>query len=336
VGEEPADIHYTARDEEYLRRVSAEAEHWDLRPEDVFPPETVPKLQAYYNERFTGDCDSQWYEVIPKYGEFTHGCALGCGPQALERRVLALNPSLHLTFYDISGVALSQRLRQLGSEFPGRVEIRQEDLNFALLPENAYDFIISQSAMHHIVNLEHAAYQANNALTSNGVLFLRDFVAESRLQFCEMKKRTFEAIAYATGPRLEAPLRFDWPDTDNWQYSPFEAVRSGDILQVFRTYLQEVELHVAGAMTSLLLYARLPPNPAQPRCTPLRKLTSPLARWWTARAASRLRNRMFQKQQLGDLLIIVDRIVSEAGCLTPALAFGVYRKRQRGQPDQEK
>jgi SAM-dependent methyltransferase len=330
VGQEPIDLYYTERDEDYLRLVREEAEFWDQHPEDVFPLRAPPKLQAYYNERFTGDPATEWYEVIPRHGEFRRGCALGCGSQRVERQILAQNPSLHLTFYDISGEALARRLRQFQSEFPGRVDTRQEDLNFALLPENAYDLIVSQSSMHHIVNLEHVAFQANRTLTAKGAFFLYDFVAESRLQFSDTKKRVYEAIAYATGPRRSAPYAFQWPDPANWVYSPFEAIRSGETLEVFRNYLEEVDLRVAGAIVPLIMFARLgPPNPPLGHLMLPRRLTSAYAKLRLALATARLRRRLFESQQMGDLLIIVDRIVSEAGCLKPALAFAVYRKRQR-------
>jgi len=330
VGQEPVDLYHTERDEDYLRLVREEAEFWDRHTEDVFPLHGPPRLQAYYNERLTGDPGTQWHEVIPKYGEFRHGCVLGCGSETIEREILAQNPFLHLTFYDISGESLARKLRQFESEFPGRVDTRQEDLNFAVLPENAYDFIVSQSCMHHIVNLEHVAFQANETLTAEGVFFLYDFVAESRLQFCETKKRVLAAIAYATGPRRTVPPSFEWPDLASWGYSPFEAVRSGDILEVFRDCLEEVDLRVAGAIVTLIMFARLgPPNPPLGHLMPLRRLTSAYAKLRLALATARLRKRLFESQQMGDLLIIVDRIVSEAGCLKPALAFAVYRKRER-------
>ena len=336
MGDEPADLYHTARDEDYLRVVREEADFWDRHPEEVFPVSGPPKLQAYYDERFTGDPRTDWHEIIPRYGQFRRGCALGCGSERVERQILAQNPSLHLTFYDISRAALSRRLSHFQSEFPGRVDIRQEDLNFALLPENAYDLIVSHSCMHHIVNLEHAAFQANRALTPDGLFFLRDFVAESRLQFCDVKKRVFDAVAYATGPRRAAPLAYEWPSLEPWTYSPFETVRSGDILEVFRTYLEEVELRVAGALATLIMFAR-PPSPTPPQGRPRlpRRLASAITRWWHApgwvqrRRQARLVSRLFESQQCGDLLIILDRIVSEAGCLKPALACAVYRKRQR-------
>jgi SAM-dependent methyltransferase len=329
VGEDPIDLYHTERDEEYLRLLREEAEFWDQHVEGPCGSPAAPPLQAYYNERFTGDPATEWYEVIPKYGEFRRGCVLGCGYARVERQILIQNPALHLTFYDISGEELAHRLRQFQSEFPGRIDTRQEDLNFALLPEDAYDLIISHSCIHHVVNLEHVAFQANKALTPDGLFFLNDFVAESRLQFCDTKKRVFEAIAYATGPRRATPWAYDWPHLVPWDHSPFEAVRSGEILEVFRTYLEEVELRVAGAILTLVMFARLPPpDPPQGGWTLPHRLSSAVAKVRLARASARLRRRLFKSQQLGDLLMIVDRIVSEAGCLKPGLAFAVYRKRQ--------
>jgi len=190
--------------------------------------------------------------------------------------------------------------------------------------------------MHHIVNLEHVALQANKALTPHGVLFLQDFVAESRLQFCETKKRVFEAIVFATGPRRRLPHAFKWPDLANWGYSPFEAVRSGEILEVFRNYLDETELGLVGAIVTLVVFARPgPPRPPRGRRMVPRRLASALARSWATLVGARQGKqgppfyRLFASAQITDLLIIVDRIVSEAECLKPALAFAVYRKRQR-------
>jgi SAM-dependent methyltransferase len=329
VQDDPADVYHTARDEEYLRTAREEAAFWDRHGKSLSAPDPHPRLQAYYNERFTGDERSKWHEIIRSYGEFRHGCVLGCGYESIERQILAQNPSLHLTFYDISGEQLARRLRHLQSEFPERVDTRHEDLNFALLPENAYDLIVSNSAMHHVVNLEHAAFQANKALTPDGVLFLQDFVAESRFQFCEMKKRVFEAIAYATGPKRTSPYAYDWPHLDPWEHSPFEAVRSGETLEVFRRYLDEVEIRVAGAILILFMYAGLhPPDPPKGRRMLLHKLASAVARLRLALTRAQMQRRLFDRQQIGDLLIIVDRIMSEAGCLQPGLAFGVYRKRQ--------
>jgi SAM-dependent methyltransferase len=329
VGQEPIDFSHTARDEDYLRLLREEAEFWDQHAEEFLATPSAPKLQAYYNERFTGDRGTEWYEVIPKYGEFRRGCVLGCGYERVERQILAQNPSLHLTFYDVSGESLALRLRQFQSEFPGRVDTRQEDLNFVVLPENVYDCIVSDTCMHHIVNLEHVAFQANRALTADGLFFLYDFVAESRFQFSDTKKRVFEAIAYATGPRSATPWTYDWPHLVPWDHSPFEAVRSGETLEVFRSYLEEVELRVAGAIVTLMICAGFGPlNPPQGRWNLLRRLAWALTELRIAVAKARLRRRLFESQQLGDLLIIVDRIVSEAGCLKPALAFAVYRKRQ--------
>ena len=330
MGQEPIDVYHTARDEDYLRLLREEAEFWDQHAEEFFASLGPPKLRAYQNERFTGDQATEWYEVIPKYGEFRRGCVLGCGYERIERQILAQNPSLHLTFYDISGETLARRLRQFQVEFPGRVDTRQEDLNFVLLPENAYDLIVSDTCMHHIVNLEHVAFQANRTLTADGVFFLYDFVAESRFQYCDTKKRVYEAIAYATGPKREAPYAYDWPHLVPWDHSPFEAVRSGETLEVFRSYLEEVELRVAGAILMLFMFAHLhPASPPRGRRMLPHRLTSAFAKLRLALARAQLRRRLFKSQQLGDLLIIVDRIVSEAGCLKPALAFAVYRKRQR-------
>ncbi|MCH8149795.1 MAG: methyltransferase domain-containing protein, partial [Planctomycetes bacterium] len=74
------------------------------------------------------------------------------------------------------GYRLYERLQQT---HPDRAQIRQEDLNFVTLEENSYDLIISNSCMHHILNLEHVAYQVNRALTNDGFFFMEDTVGDS-------------------------------------------------------------------------------------------------------------------------------------------------------------
>jgi len=90
---------------------------------------------------------------------------------------------------------------------------------------------------------------------------------------------------------------------------------------------------VAGAILILFMFAGLhAPDPPEGGWTLPRKLASPFAKLRFALTTARLQRRLFESQQMGDLLIIVDRIISDSGCLKPGVAFAVYRKRQRAAP----
>ncbi len=156
----PPDVYHVERDEAYLHELRAEEEYWDTHLGFVSDDRPLfPELERYQNERLTGDGNRAWHETISDYGEFISGCVLGAGYGHIERHVLERNPQLYLTIYDISAEALARVMARLEPEFPGRVEIRQEDLNFVTLAPDTYDLIFPNSCVHHIVNLEHPRFQ---------------------------------------------------------------------------------------------------------------------------------------------------------------------------------
>jgi hypothetical protein len=69
--------------------------------------------QLHYNRRFTGDENVRWFETIHKYGDFKRGLILGAAGMMRETYILEHNPSLHLTFMDISPGAVEKRKAQL-------------------------------------------------------------------------------------------------------------------------------------------------------------------------------------------------------------------------------
>ena len=327
-----ADVLHVERDERYDRMLREEAAFWD-RPHLFTLDVEWPVTDAYHNERFSGDAKTGWYETICRYGTFRRGLMLGAGWLRHEERILETNPSLTLTFYDVSGESLARRERELGEKFPGRVMTRQEDLNFVELEEDAYDVIISSGCMHHLLNLEHMAFQINRSLAPGGYFFLHDYVGETRYQFVDAKKRLFAAAF----ERAQAHHRFlrhwkiVWPKADlsnREDVSPFEGVRSEETLEIFRRYLNEVSVREAGALFGLMMM--IPQQVGHP---------GPLPAGWRGRArraAARLLGRLDGSgddarrllETLGPELIPLDRAVCDSGLFRPWNAFAVYRKRE--------
>jgi SAM-dependent methyltransferase len=209
------DIFRIEHNEAYLRDLQAEAAFWDdppFNPFDSLPPVMV----SYLNKSFTGNKLLSWYASFPRYGTFGKGCTIGLGWLDHDREILKSNPQLHLTFTDISPESLAQRESILEHEFPCRIAVQQTDLNFIELPENAYDFIVSDGCLHHVMNIEHVAFQVNRSLKSGGYFFLNDYVGESRFQFADEKKQFFERALEGLRPRHSC-LRYwrpQWPATN--------------------------------------------------------------------------------------------------------------------------
>ncbi len=323
----PADFFFARRDEHYLQQLGEESEFWDCQSDSLLAKTPAWGLQQYQNERLTGDPSRLWYETISDYGEFARGCVIGAGPGIVERHLLAKHPRLHLTVYDISRASLARLDESVDAEFPGRVECREQDLNFVTLPRNAFDLVVSQACVHHILNLEHLAYEVNEALTPDGLFFMMDNVGESYFQFSDEKKRIFQMLLDATRDGEEREVY--WPDRNNWQFSPFEAVRSGDIIEVFGAYLDQVGLRTASSLLEMMLFVGQEAAPPGSMSIPKRAVRK------LRRGLFRVLVRVFGGRLLltrrrgagGQLMLELDGYFCDTGSLQPGIAFAIYRKR---------
>ena len=310
-------FHVSPNDEEYLQMLREEEEFWDTHIETLLTKTPAPAVQRYLNERLTGDPEKLWYQTIGDEGEFTSGCVFGAGPGQVEEHLLERHPQLHLTIFDISSEALSRLQKRLDEQYPGRAETRQQDLNFVELPAEKYDLAIANACIHHLVNLEHFAYQVNGSLTPEGRYFMQDVVGESYFQFTEEKKRMFQTFMDATRDSSEPPVKIAWPSQDEWTYSPFESARSGEILDVFGRYFVPLRVRTASALLSLTLMVR--PDDSKGR---LRRRIDAL---WT-RLLMRPRT-LSRGLARGELLFLLDSLMCDGGRLLPGQAFGIYAKR---------
>lgn len=314
----------------YRAQARAEAKFWETAPgwSDAAAEPANDVVRAHYNRRFTGDAHVPWFDTIARYGDFRTGAVLGAGGIPQEARILETNPGLRLTIMDISPGPLANRERDLAPRFPGRVATQLADLNFIDLPENAYDVIISASAIHHVTNLEHLAAQVERALKPDGYFFLHDYVGESRRRFTPVKKLVFELLYNRDLVRQgRLPTALQWSDGDDTS-SPFCGIRAAEILAIFRAQLQEQEVRTAGALVFPMLFIRDPrplPNPSlrwristQPG---LRKLMRNVNERFGSGSRSLL-SPVFLQQ-----LLDVSDSLTDAGELLPTNAFAIYRKR---------
>jgi SAM-dependent methyltransferase len=316
-------------DPEYRRLAAAEAEFW--RAAHPFGLETIEALQQpgpvdrYTNAQYTGDARVPWYRTIARYGSFRRGLMLGTSSVALEAEILATNPSLHLTFVDISDGPLARRMEQLGARFPGRVAVRTADLNFLTLDAGAYDVVLSRASIHHVTNLEHLAAEIARGLAPGGWLLFEDWVGEPRFAFAPEKRRTFEVLyarSLASQPGRRPGVRF----LDASDLSPFCGVRSDEILPVFDRFLRREFVHWAGALTVPLMRAR-PLDAATPPPPPLVIRAFDAVHHSVCRALRRPLPppRIPGLSELLELLAIGDQALVPAGLIQPGNAFAGFR-----------
>jgi SAM-dependent methyltransferase len=331
----PAELRVREEDVEYRRQATAEAQFWErIHPAGLESTEQVQAqgpLDRYLNRRFTGDENVTWPETIRRHGRFLRGAFLGTSSLRLEGRILESNPSLHMTFFDLSEGGLSRRQAQLGERFPGRIATRLADLNFIELTPDTYDVIISSSTTHHVTNLEHLAYQINRALVRGGYFFLDDYVGEPRFQFAPEKKAVYQELFNRDCRRRGSPPS-DLVWLDSSDLSPFCGVRSNEILQVFRGCLEEVELRTAGTLTVAITRSRPATDSTDsPWVSDAWSLRRRTRFYWTL--ARRFLSGCTPSSQtvipaeFWHELHLFGEALSAAGMLQPGLAFARYRKR---------
>jgi SAM-dependent methyltransferase len=318
-----------AQDPTYVAQARAEAQFWTNGPRWADAAAETANIIArrHYNLRFTGDPHLPWFETIARYGPFHSGAVLGAGGIPHEKRILETNPSLRLTIFDISPGPLAERDRALAPLFPGRVQTQRADLNFIQLPADAYDVIISASAIHHVTNLEYLAEQVRRALMPGGYFFLHDYVGESRRRFSPLKKLVFELLYNREMTRQgRLPVELEWSTGDDVT-SPFCAIRSADILPVFGERLAVQQLRTTGALVFPMLFSRDPRPPARAslrwRLSTTRGLRK-IMRVINTRVSSAVDD-LVSPAFLVQLLDIGDRL-ADAGEILPTNAFAIYRR----------
>ena len=75
------------------------------------------------------------------------------------------------------------KARQIAEEQSLPLTYEVADLNFVKLPEKAFDLVVAQTCLYHILFLEHVADQIWRSLENDGYLWIHDFVGETQFQY---------------------------------------------------------------------------------------------------------------------------------------------------------
>lgn len=173
--------------------------------------------------------------------KFDHGLVLGCGSGRAERQFLANGICKSFHGVDIAQAAIEDA-RNIAKKEDLSLTYEVADLNHVKLAENTYEFICAQSFLHHILHLEHLVEEMWKSLKPNGILWVQDFVGETQFQWSdkrlEITKNIIDRlpekhkIDTINNREVKPPVRPN-PGT---LCSPFEAIRSGDIVPVLEKY----------------------------------------------------------------------------------------------------
>lgn len=252
--------------EEYRKRVEAESRKWGEHLKVEATGEwhawlDHPVVLANYTERskIDGLTWDQWV-VRELGGPAKRSLDLGCGSGGRSLRLYEQRATSYVEGVDVSEerIAEGERWRS-GGGIPG--EFRVEDINSSELPENTYDLIFSAHSYHHFLELEHVNEQVHRALTPHGLFVLEEFVGPTQFQW------TDEQIGITKGLTAMLPedlRRLRWGAIKQYEgrptveevvaASPFESIRSAEIVPLFERYFDVVLTRSLGGTIQHLLY----------------------------------------------------------------------------------
>jgi len=185
------------------------------------------------------------------------GLSLACGSGRAERMALQQGICTRFHGIDVAADAIEEARRVAARE---QLDLSYEvaDLNAVQLQAAAYDLVITQNCLHHVLQLEHLAAQIHQSLVPAGVLWVHDYVGETQFQYSDKRLEIANAVLDLLPEKLRTHrvtgevLKQIKRPTPGALPSPFEAIRSGEIMPVFLQYFDIVEKHENGGILRLI------------------------------------------------------------------------------------
>jgi 2-polyprenyl-3-methyl-5-hydroxy-6-metoxy-1,4-benzoquinol methylase len=194
------DADQPARKQEYQKEIEQESLFWGRKAEAQLQagiPWEIDRRQAV---RIEGSVSDPWLSSSDPLvhevwrGEFLNSVlsrARASGQRALELGCGTGWLSLELARMGMTVIAVdvSEKSIEIAKGYleenplppdTGSIDYQVEDLNTIVLPEGAYDCIISFSTLHHVPGIERLIRECHKALKDRGVLIVLDHVREGR------------------------------------------------------------------------------------------------------------------------------------------------------------
>jgi 2-polyprenyl-3-methyl-5-hydroxy-6-metoxy-1,4-benzoquinol methylase len=185
---------------------------------------------------------SALFWVAAKQGlKFEQGLTLGCGTGRCERELLAKGVCRRFHGIDISEDAIIAA-REIARDQNLPITYEVDDLNFVELPEKTFDLVVAQTSLHHVLFLERVAEQVWRSLKSDGYLWIHDFIGETQWQYDPKRLSLMNDILAALPEKFrrntlngQLLTEISRPEPGHLG-SPFESIRSGEIMPVFQRW----------------------------------------------------------------------------------------------------
>jgi SAM-dependent methyltransferase len=233
----------------YQRLLPREAAFWEKANYETFFAGAHDVTTRDRNLAYTGNAERTWIEDLAARGPFRSVAVLGCDGGQAETEWLRAGGSERLDVYELSSGVIAKVRARLGPLAAG-VRFVPTDLNFVELPAGAYDLIWSSDCLHSITNLEHLYAQVARALRPGGLFAFQSYIGEPRLQYDASRLARVNAVLRTVPARFRHVETVVPPDVA-WNMSPFQAIRSHDVLPLAHAHFTVVHEAHAGRLFPL-------------------------------------------------------------------------------------
>jgi len=186
------------------------------------------------------------------------GLSLACGSGRSERHALAQGICTSFHGIDVAEDAIMEASNVAARESLN-ITYERGDLNTIKLEPKNFDLVITHNCLHHVVQLEYLADEIHRAMTADGVLWIHDYVGETQFQYSDKRLEIANAVLKILPEKLrtdrinEMVLRQINRPMPGQMPSPFEAIRSAEIMPIFLERFEVLEQHVNGGIMRLVM-----------------------------------------------------------------------------------
>lgn len=172
---------------------------------------------------------------------FERGVSLGCGAGRLERTLVQSGTCGSIHGLDVSEKAVAEA-REIAARENLPLTYEVADLNFIELPPKAFDLVVAQTSLHHVLFLEKVAEQAWQALKADGYLWIHDFIGETQGQYDQKRLALINELLAILPEKFRVNIIQDRVITQITRpepghlASPFEKIRCAEIVGIFERW----------------------------------------------------------------------------------------------------
>jgi len=165
-----------------------------------FPSIRSHSCNLIFNETDATRRDWCEYWTVEKYLKKIIPCdtvlSICCGFGEVERRLSKLNVGKRIIGTDIAQGAINAAIKRAREENLQNIEYYAADLQKEKLPENAYDVIWANGALHHIKDLDYVVPMLSKALKSGGFLISNEYVGPKYQQISKHHEELVNAAIH--------------------------------------------------------------------------------------------------------------------------------------------